>query len=77
MSDLGGVHWSSVSGGVMRPSPRPFLHAYVNCQGMEEGEIAHSGVHGPCPHRIKVCIVKKDNDQAVIARLIATAGPQW
>lgn len=26
------------------------------------GEIAHSCTHGPCPHQIKVCIGKKDND---------------
>lgn len=25
------------------------------------GEIAHSGVHGRCPHNIKVCVTKTDN----------------
>jgi hypothetical protein len=40
---------------------------------MIEGEIAHSCEHGEGPHRIKVCIVQKDNTPAVFRRLEARA----
>ncbi|HHY32804.1 MAG TPA: hypothetical protein GX515_07250 [Firmicutes bacterium] len=73
LKDLTGIHWDVVSGGCQAPAPRPFIHAYVQCDAMIEGELAHSGVHGPCPHTIKVCIVKKDNDPKVFARLVQVA----
>lgn len=67
------VHWSSISGGVQAPTPRPFLHAYVICDAMIDGAIAHSGIHGLCPHRIKVCIVKKSNDPKIFQELVEMA----
>ena len=70
------VHWSRVSGGGRIPAPQPFLHGYVMCNDMLEGELAHSGLHGPCPHRIKVCVTKKGNDRAVYAQLVEVAGPK-
>lgn len=71
-----GVHWDSISGGVNAVAIRPFLHAYVWCDAMLEGELAHSCAHGKGPHRIKVCIVKKDNDPDVFAQLVAQSGSQ-
>ena len=76
LGDVSGVHWSAVSGGVFDHAPQPFLHAYVQCDGAIEGEVAHTGSHGPCPHSIKVAIVKKDNPAALIAQLYSTAGPK-
>jgi hypothetical protein len=35
--------------------------ATVWCDSFTSGEVEHSCVHGPPPHRIKVCIVKKSN----------------
>ena len=69
LGDLEGLHWDTVSGGVGVRSPRLFLHGYVWCNAMVAGEVAHSCVHGEGPHRIKVCIVKKDNAPAVYRRL--------
>lgn len=69
LEDLEHVHWSYMSGGVQAPTPRPFMHAYVRCDAAVEGEVAHSGTHGPCPHSIKVCIVQKDNSKSVIEAL--------
>lgn len=57
---LEGWHWNFLSGGVRSRSPRPFVCAYVSCMDVE-GDIAHSGVHGDCPHSIKVVLVKADN----------------
>jgi hypothetical protein len=73
---LTAVRWDFVSGGVKARTPQPFIHAVVLCDAMLEGELAHSGSHGPCPHKIKVCVVKKDNDPEVFAELIARAGPK-
>jgi hypothetical protein len=76
LAHVDGVHWDTVSGGVQAPTPQPFMHGYVWCDGMLEGEVEHSCAHGPGPHRIKVCVVKKDNTAAVIAQLLAVAGPK-
>lgn len=69
LSSIESLHWSAYSGGVVRRAPREFLHGYVMCDGQIGGEVAHSGIHGPCPHRIKVCIVKADN-RAVFPQLL-------
>jgi hypothetical protein len=74
-ADLSGFHWSDMSGGVGAIAPRGFLHAYVLCTDMLDGELAHSCRHGPPPHRIKVCIVKKDNSKETYADAIATTEP--
>jgi hypothetical protein len=75
LADLGDFHWSSTSGGVMAPAPRPFIHAYCSCEDVE-GEISHSCRHGIGPHSIKVCLVKRDNDKEVWEKVRAKAGPQ-
>jgi hypothetical protein len=72
-SSLSEIHWSEYSGGVRARSPRPFLHAYMSCDALLAGEIEHSCRHGEGPHRIKVCMVKKDNDPNVFKRLKAQA----
>ena len=68
LSDLSGFHWSQFAGGQIsgfgRVAPRPFLHAYMLCTQIVEGEISHTCRHGPPPHRIKVCMTKKDNRRA-------------
>ena len=64
LSDVDGWHFSSISGGVRVRANRAYLHAYVMCDQMIEGELGHSCSHGPAPHRIKVCIVQKGNEEA-------------
>ena len=76
LADLEDVHWTDLSGGTRAPAPRYFLHGYVWCDGMLEGELAHSGMHGQCPHHVKVCVIKKDNQPATIRRLMEQAGPE-
>src|SRR6266542_6853238 len=76
LQDIEGIHWDMTSGGVQAPAPQPVLHGYVSCQRMLEGEVVHSGTHGDCPHKIKVCVVKIDNDPSVLATLCAKAGPK-
>jgi hypothetical protein len=66
LEDLWDFHWRSVSGGVQTRSPRPFLHARMLCSSIPNGStFPHSCGHGPPPHDILVCVVKKDNDKAV------------
>ena len=72
---LDGWRWDTVSGGVNAVAPQPFVHAYCCCDGMIDGEIAHSGAHGPCPHRIKVCLTRVDNE-AVWSEVLRRAGPK-
>lgn len=65
LADLSGFQWDTTSGGLAGGfgvvAPQPFVHAYVWCDSFIEGEVAHSCAHGPPPHQIKVCIVKKSN----------------
>jgi hypothetical protein len=63
LDDVGGWHWSNISGGVQHRANRYYLHGYVMCDGMIAGELAHRCEHGPPPHRIKVCITKKGNEK--------------
>ncbi len=74
LDDIRGVAWDRLSGGVQAKAPQYLLHGYVDCNGMLEGEVAHAGVHGPCPHSIKVCILKVDNDPGVYLLLAERAG---
>lgn len=75
LSQLSGLGWDTVSGGVQAPAPQPFIHGYVWCTDVI-GDIAHSCTHGPPPHSIKVCVVKKDNAPAVFRRLLDIVGPK-
>jgi hypothetical protein len=44
---------------------------------MVDGELPHAGVHGgPCPHTIKVVILKKDNTREVYRFFEEQAGPR-
>ena len=71
-------HWRSTSGGVGARSPRPFIHGYISCDSLTGGEIDHSCRHGAGPHRILVCVVKKDNEASIFAtvRKMADMNPR-
>lgn len=64
LTGLSGFHWSQFGGGQTYlfggVAPKPFLPACTFWTKID-GEIGHSCRHGPPPHRIKVCIAKKDN----------------
>ena len=81
LSSFENPHWDEVSGGVQTTLfNQSFIYGYVWCDGMIEGELAHSGQlgienHGPCPHRIKVCALKKDNESQYNT-LLAIVGPR-
>jgi hypothetical protein len=62
LDDIFNMHWTDVSGGVNARAPRKFVHGYVRCDGMIDGELAHSCRHGTAPHYIKVCMTKKGNE---------------
>jgi hypothetical protein len=58
---VSGLHWIDVSGGVSATLTHSFVHGYVLCNAMISGELAHSCRHGPPPHSVLVCLLKKDN----------------
>jgi hypothetical protein len=61
LSNLQGLHWCSHSGAAEGPASRRFIHGYINCNQILEGEVAHSCSQEGRPHRIRVSIVRKDN----------------
>ena len=69
-------HWSGIAGGRGRPTPGYFIFGYISCDAVLEGEVGHTGSHGPCPHRIKVCVTRKGNDPAIYDMLVAVVGPK-
>ena len=73
-TDVEGFNWDNQSGGINAKANRFYIHAYVMCDAMANGEIAHSCKHGPPPHKVKICITKKGNE-AVFQELAALAGP--
>jgi len=72
---IGGLHWDDICGGTCVRTPQFFLHGYVFCDGMIDGEIAHSCQHGRGPHEIKVCVLKKDN-RKIFHELVEGLGPK-
>ena len=75
IGDVSGWHWDNKSGGVNSIAPQFFVHAYVWCNAMLDGELAHSCSHGSGPHRIKVCLTKTGNEKAW-EHMLALAGPR-
>ncbi len=69
VEDVEDIHLSSVTGGVQTALSHNALCGYVWCDGMIEGELAHSCEHGPPPHRIKIVIPKVCNDLKLWAKL--------
>ena len=76
VDDVGSLHWGLITGGVMAETTYPTLMGYVQCDGMLEGELAHSCLHGPPPHSIIIVITRRDNPPALYRRLANMAGPK-
>ena len=74
LDTLEGLKWDRISGGVQARAPQLFIHGYIWCNDIIEGEIAHTCSHGPPPHRIKVCVVMKDNSKETWAELLEIVG---
>lgn len=68
------LKWSMFSGGTQEYTGLWGLYGYIYCDQILEGEIEHNGIHGPCPHYIKICIQKCDNDIEVYNFLAQKAG---
>jgi hypothetical protein len=77
VSSISDLHMSESTGGVLRATGQSFLFGYISCDDIVEGEIAHSCRHGKGPHRIKVCVVQKDNNPDLYRRPRRTVEPEW
>jgi hypothetical protein len=73
LGDISELRWGRTSGGLRHRTPQLFVHGYVMCDAMIAGALAHSCAHGPGPHRIKVCLVRKGNE-AVWNDVLAIVG---
>lgn len=75
LEDLTGFHWNDMPPNTAHRSPHAMVHAYIHCDRIV-GEIAHSHLHGPSPHKIRVVVVAKDNSRAVMEWVKSRAGPR-
>jgi hypothetical protein len=66
-------HWARFSAEGGAPAPRPLLHGFVFCDCLD-GDIGHECDPDRAPHRLKVCILKKDNLPAAHHALAELAG---
>jgi hypothetical protein len=74
LSDVARLRWDYIGGGIQQRSAW-HVYGYVMCDAMLSGKIAHSCKHGPPPHRVKVCITKKYNED-VWPLILAKVGPK-
>ena len=74
LNAIDGVKWDTISGGIQAPTPQPFIHGYILPDAIVDGELAYSGRHQY--NKIKVCVVKSDNDLEIFAKLVEIAGPK-
>ena len=70
ISNISNLHWDCMSGGVRTLAPRNFVHGYIFCTDIIEGEVAHSCQHGSPPHNIKICICKCDNTKESYQKMV-------
>ena len=69
VEDVEDIHFGRITSGVNVYLSRDTLFFYVMCDGMVEGQLSHSCMHGDPPHGIKVVIPKVCNDPELWARL--------
>jgi len=67
LDDLQNVHWYQPQG-----APRPMLHAYVDCT-KTGGRIAHDCRTTPAPHRLLVCVLKRQATPPAYSALVGRA----
>ena len=73
-SKIWDFHWSKISGGAQINSGMWGLYGRIWCTDLNGQAFGHSGIHGPCPHEIKILIQKCDNEESVYNILAARAG---
>jgi hypothetical protein len=61
IENLRDFRWDTTSGGAKVYTGTIGLYADMTCTDLEDGKIGHSGIHGKCPHNIKVYIPKQQN----------------
>ena len=67
VEDIAGLHMQEVNGTVAK---RLELHGYVWCDALLQGELAHECARGSGAHKIKVCVLRKDNSPAVYQQMV-------
>lgn len=71
MRDLEDLHWAQPSG-----APRPLLHGYISCARITAGDIPHQCERTAGPHRLLVCVVKRDSPPSVYGEMARRADTQ-
>jgi len=69
LTDLHDIHWFQPPG-----APRPLVHAYVDCT-KTHGEITHDCRTTPPPHRLLVCVIKRQAPSNAYEALVRLAAP--
>jgi len=68
LGDLEAIHWHQPGG-----APRPLLHGYVSC-ARTAGRIPHDCAADTAPHKLLVCVLKKQTVPSIYAEIARRAG---
>src|SRR5262249_10906781 len=68
IGDLETLHWRQPSG-----APRLLLHGYVSCARIA-GRLPHDCASATAPHKLLVCVLKKNTVPSVYAEIARRAG---
>ena len=68
LKDIQEVHWFQPNG-----APRPFLHGFVLCSDVVNGNLLHECRDDSRPHRLHVCILKSHAVTSAFVQLSRTA----
>jgi hypothetical protein len=71
VEDIAELHMQEVNGAVAKHSE---LHGYVWCDALLQGELAHECARGSGAHRIKVCVLQKDNSPVIYQQMLDRIG---
>ena len=55
LADLHEVQWLHTAG-----APHPLLHGYVDCSDIRSGQIPHVCDSSSAPHRLLVCVIRRN-----------------
>src|SRR5438105_6741122 len=74
--DLAGPYWDSTARIPRRGHGTLLLHGVMSCGAVLQGEVEHGCAPETAPHLLTVCVMRRDNDPATFAELLAAAGPK-
>ncbi len=69
VADVGNPRWDWIYGGSQAITPNTWSVLFVDVSCDKVPNVEHWGMHGPCPHIIKVCVIREGSDRDALIEL--------